>query len=103
MFLYLFLVCLYENLFLVLCGLAVSNSSRAPFRWMDIRRKLAKLVTDHILSDGHLIVRFAVVDHELEPDKVGQDDGGPCLCLDRRNALAGFRPDDGETECDEVR
>lgn len=39
------------------------------------RCKLAKLVSNHILSDGHLVVILSIVHLELETDKVGQDRG----------------------------
>lgn len=42
---------------------------------LSCRCKLAKLVSNHILSNGHLVVILSIVHLELETDKVGQDRG----------------------------
>ena len=60
-------------------------------------------MTDHILGDSDIVVDFAVVDLEDQADKVGQDGGTACLCLDRRGTLAGFGSDDGQSVCLVVR
>jgi hypothetical protein len=54
-------------------------------------------VTDHILSDSDIVVDLAVVDLEDQADKVGQDGGTACLCLDRRGTLAGLGSNDGQS------
>jgi hypothetical protein len=61
------------------------------------RRELSKLVTDHIFGDSDIVVDFAVVDLEDQADKVGQDGGTACLCLDRRRTLAGLGSNDGQS------
>ena len=45
-------------------------------------------MADHLLGDDEIVVDLAVVDLELEADKVGQDGGGPGLRADRGNLLA---------------
>jgi hypothetical protein len=54
-------------------------------------------VADHILGDSDIVVDFAVVDLENQADKVGQDGGTACLCLDRRSTLAGLGSNDGQS------
>lgn len=54
-------------------------------------------MTDHILSDSDIVVDLAVVDLEDQADKVGQDGGTACLCLDRRGTLAGLGSNDGQS------
>lgn len=46
--------------------------------------KLAKLVSDHLISDGHRNIVLAVVDHEAEAYKVGHDGARARLCVDWR-------------------
>lgn len=83
-------------------------STRRPFlaRQLDgarIRRKLSQLVTDHVLGDGEGEIVLAVVDLELEPDKVGQDGGRAGLRADRRNLVALLLgPHDGQSEREEA-
>jgi len=45
------------------------------FELSSLRCKLAKLVSNHILSNGHLMVVLSVVHLELETDEIGQDGG----------------------------
>ena len=72
------------------------DAQRHEMRDKDLRRKLPQLVPDHVLRDGDLVVALAVMNHELQIDKVGQDNGGARLRLDRRLALAGLGAGDGE-------
>jgi hypothetical protein len=58
----------------------------------NVRRELAKLVAHHLLSNGHLMVNLAIVNLELEPNKIGKNSSRSRLCPDWRNLLAGFRP-----------
>jgi len=58
----------------------------------NVRRELAKLVAHHLLSNGHLMVDLAIVNLELEPNKIGKNSSRSRLCPDWRNLLAGFRP-----------
>jgi hypothetical protein len=60
-------------------------------------------VTDHILGDSDIVVDFAVVDLEDQANKVGQDGGTACLCLDRRGTLASLGSDNGQSVCLVVR
>lgn len=52
------------------------------------RRKLSKLVTDHILCYPNVVVDLAIVDLEDETNEVGKDGCAPGLRLDRGCALA---------------
>lgn len=54
-------------------------------------------MTNHLLSNGQINIILAVVDLELEADKVGQDGGGPGLGADGGDLLAGLGAHDGET------
>lgn len=44
------------------------------------RRKLSQLVSNHLLTDGHWKVIFAIVDHELDANEVGEDGGCSGFC-----------------------
>lgn len=68
-----------------------------------VRRKLPKLVPNHVLRDGHMVVVLAVVNLERESHKVGQNRRRPCLCSYRGDFLALLRwPHDREA-IEEVR
>ena len=54
-------------------------------------------MADHILGDSDIVVDLAVVDLEDQTDKVGQDGGTACLCLDRRGTLAGLGSNNGQS------
>ncbi len=56
---------------------------------------------DHILRDRHINIEPAIVHLELKPHEVRQDGRGSVLRLDRHDALAWFRADDGQTGCGE--
>jgi hypothetical protein len=43
------------------------------FEMSSVRCELAKLVSNHILSNGHLVIILSIVHLELETDKVGKD------------------------------
>jgi hypothetical protein len=45
-------------------------------------RELSQLVSDHLLRYLHRCEILAVVDHELESDKVGYDCTCPRFCVD---------------------
>ena len=45
------------------------------FGMSSLRCKLAKLVSNHILSNGHLMVVLSIVHLELETNEIGQDGG----------------------------
>lgn len=64
---------------------------------VDVRRKFSQLVPNHVLCYCDIIVLLAVVDLELQADKVGQDGGGACLRLDRGLSLASLCAHNGET------
>lgn len=69
----------------------------------NVRREFSQLVTDHVFRNRHVNVRLAVVNLELEADKVGQDRGGTGLRPDGHNLLSGSGAHDGETICVKVR
>jgi hypothetical protein len=73
-----------------LCSTVVARS--------DVRRKFSQLVSDHVFGYGNVHVAFAVVNLELQPDKVRQYRRRARLCLYRCDLLAVCRADDGETE-----
>jgi len=64
---------------------------------MHLRRKLAQLVSDHVLCYPHIVVDLAVVHLEDQADEIGQDGRAAGLRLDRGRALAGFRSHYRET------
>lgn len=68
---------------------ALSTSTRySPVRETLARgAKLAELVAHHLLRDGDGDVVLAVVDHEAEADKVGDDRARARLCEDWRVVL----------------
>jgi len=80
--LYLFFVCLYVKFFRVLqCLVSIlcipdprslfQSAPRALIqRSDDVRRKFSQLVSDHIFGYRNVHVAFAIVDLELQPDKV---------------------------------
>lgn len=53
------------------------------------RRKLSKLMPDHILRNGHIMIHLPVVDLELQPHKVREDRRRSSLGSDGRLFLAG--------------
>lgn len=61
-----------------------------------VRRKLSQFVSNHVLRYCDIIVLLAVVDLELQTDKVWQDCSGACLCLDGSLSLTGLHSCNGE-------
>src|SRR5690349_16712667 len=47
------------------------------------RSELAKAMTNHVFRHEHFQVRFAVVDHKGQADKLGHDRASPRPSLDR--------------------
>lgn len=64
---------------------------------MYVRRKFSQLVSDHVLGYCDIIILLAVVDLELEANKVRQDSRRAGLCLDRSLSFAGLCSRDRET------
>ena len=62
----------------------------------NLRRKLPKLVADHLLRDGHVVIHLAVVHLELQADEVRQNGRGPRLRPDRWDLLSWGWACDGE-------
>jgi hypothetical protein len=86
----------------------VKNVCRFPERnrseaGRHLHRKLAQLVTDHVLSNLHLVVDLAIVYGKLESHEAGQDGGGSRLGLDGLDPFAGLGADDRETGGEELR
>jgi hypothetical protein len=52
-----------------------NNLPLIPNIGLSCRCKLAKLVSNHILSNGHLMVVLSIVHLELKTDEIGQDGG----------------------------
>ena len=109
---YLFLLCLYVNFFLVLSPTPKSVIGSLQFfpswpflswrhyqacGWENSRRELPQLVPYHILRDYYIIVDLPVVYLELQPHKIGQY----CRCaghgFDGRCSLARDGAHDRET------
>ena len=82
---YLFFVCLYEKRFLVLsrCQQPCASFSSARLGHY-LRRKLSKLMADHVLRYPNIIVALAIVNLENEAHEVRQDRCSAGLRLDRR-------------------
>lgn len=70
--------------------------SRNTQTWNDLRREFAQLVADHIFGDGNVLVRSAVVHHEIHTNKVGQNSSRARLRLDDLLLVAGLDGLDGE-------
>ena len=62
------------------------------------RRKLAELVSHHILRYPDAVVDLAIVHLECESNEVWENGGTSGLGFDGRSLLAGLRADDWKTE-----
>lgn len=68
-----------------------------------VRRELAQLMPDHVFRDGDGQIVLAVMNLKVEPDKVGQDRGGPGLRAHWGHLVAGlFGPHNGQTAVEYV-
>lgn len=63
---------------------------------VNVRREFSQFVSDHILGYRDIIVLLAVVDLELQANKIRQDGSRARLCLDRGLSFAGLRSCNGE-------
>lgn len=62
------------------------------------RRKLPKLVSNHIFRDRHLKIILSIVNLKLQADKIGQNGRGSGLCSNGRDFVSStLGPDNGET------
>lgn len=97
---HLFLLCLYIQRFLVL-GFIVRDLAEdlVPNEPIceDSRRKFSKLVPNHILGNGYLMINFTIMDLKFKADKVWEDGGCAGLGFDRGDPLTRCRTNDWQT------
>lgn len=49
--------------------------------------EFAQLVPHHFFRDGHRKMKLAIMHHEFESHKIGQNRAAPCICANGRIVL----------------